>query len=179
MKLAKALVAQLAFATAGSIPAPVVSVPVDVDVAKPFAWYLAKALTKQIYAVFLLVSALLCLFPSLLPALYSGGTNLPNWMLLVQLTVYEVVLVDLFCKRFLRFPRPLPPHRNGFPSGHSTFSFAVAALIGTLYPALAPAWFGIAAAIAWSRFYLKGHFLYQVCGGAIMGLFLGLLVTSL
>jgi membrane-associated phospholipid phosphatase len=179
MKLAKALVSQLAFATAGSVSVPVVSVPIDAEVRKPFAWHLARALTKQIYAVYLAVSVLLCLFPALLPALYAGGTHLPNWLLLLQLTCYEVVLVDVLCKRFLRFPRPLPPHRNGFPSGHSTYSFAVAALVGTLFPALAPLWFAVAGAIAWSRFYLKAHFLYQVCGGAIMGLFLGLLVTSL
>ena len=53
-------------------------------------------------------------------------------------------------KEATRLPRP-NGDPSGFPSGHTTFSFALAWLLMQTYPRAAPVWFGIAAAIGWSR----------------------------
>jgi len=68
-------------------------------------------------------------------------------------------------------PKPLvhAPHDGSFPSGHATVSFACAA----------PAFFLLAAAIAWSRVYVGVHYPLDVLGGAVLGVAIALALRFL
>lgn len=80
-------------------------------------------------------------------------------------------------KHLLRLPRP-SGGLDGFPSGHTTFSFALAWLVLETYPKLAPLWFAMAVGIGWSRIEVHAHYPYQVLVGAPLGCLLGWLVTT-
>ena len=75
-------------------------------------------------------------------------------------------------KRATRLPRP-DGDPSGFPSGHTTFAFALAWLLMQSYPRLAPLWFAVAIAIGWSRVEGHAHFPYQVLCGAFFGTIIG------
>lgn len=62
------------------------------------------------------------------------------------------------------------PSNPSFPSGHAATSFACALLLATVAPRLAPAFFALAAAIAYSRLYVGVHYPLDVLGGAALGL---------
>ena len=68
-------------------------------------------------------------------------------------------------------PKPLvhAPHDGSFPSGHATVSFACATVLSFYAPRAAPAFFLLAAAIAWSRVYVGVHYPLDVLGGAVLG----------
>jgi undecaprenyl-diphosphatase len=68
-------------------------------------------------------------------------------------------------------PEPLvhAPHDHSFPSGHATTSFACATTLAVLAPRLAPLFFVLAAAIAWSRVYVGVHYPLDVLAGAVLG----------
>lgn len=68
-------------------------------------------------------------------------------------------------------PKPLVgvPHGGSFPSGHAATSFACATVLAFAAPRLAPAFFALAAAIAWSRVYVGVHYPLDVLGGAALG----------
>jgi undecaprenyl-diphosphatase len=68
-------------------------------------------------------------------------------------------------------PKPLVhvPHDGSFPSGHATASFACATMLAFSAPRAAPAFFLLAAAIAWSRVYVGVHYPLDVLGGAVLG----------
>ena len=70
-----------------------------------------------------------------------------------------------------RMPNPLvrSPHDGSFPSGHATVSFACATMLAFYAPRAAPAFFLLAAAIAWSRVYVGVHYPLDVLGGAVLG----------
>jgi undecaprenyl-diphosphatase len=69
-------------------------------------------------------------------------------------------------------PKPLvsAPHDASFPSGHATASFACATILAFYAPRAAPAFFLLAAAIAWSRVYVGVHYPLDVLGGAVLGI---------
>ena len=71
-------------------------------------------------------------------------------------------------KQATRLPRP-GGEPTGFPSGHTTLSFAVAGLLTQTYPRLAALWYGAAISIGWSRVEGHAHFPYQVVTGAVLG----------
>jgi membrane-associated phospholipid phosphatase len=89
----------------------------------------------------------------------------------------DFLVVDAFCRRFLRWPRPNNIDRAGFPSGHALFAFLVAYLIWRRYPKLGPLWFTLATIVAWSRVISNAHYPYQVICGATFGCVLGWLIT--
>ena len=62
------------------------------------------------------------------------------------------------------------PHDHSFPSGHAATSFACATTLTFFAPRLAPAFFLLAAAIAWSRVYVGVHYPLDVLGGALLGI---------
>ena len=68
-------------------------------------------------------------------------------------------------------PKPLvrAPTDGSFPSGHATVSFACATILAFYAPRAAPAFFLLAAAIAWSRVYVGVHYPLDVLGGAVLG----------
>ena len=79
-------------------------------------------------------------------------------------------------KRATRLPRP-DGDPSGFPSGHTTFAFALAWLLARAYPRGTPLWFAVAVAIGWSRVEGHAHFAYQVLCGALFGTVIGWLVS--
>lgn len=62
---------------------------------------------------------------------------------------------------------------DSFPSGHTTASFAVAAVLAKRFPAFAPLCFGIAAFVGVSRVIRGSHFPTDVLGGAVLGIVSG------
>lgn len=73
----------------------------------------------------------------------------------------------------LRYPNQDPlvpvPTTASFPSGHAATAFAGATVLAFAFPRLVPVFFGLAAAIGFSRVYLGVHYPLDVVGGAIIG----------
>jgi len=97
-----------------------------------------------------------------------------SWWALDVSTVTFLLVQGL--KLAVRLPRP-SGSPSGFPSGHTTFAFALAWLMLTACPRLAPLWFGLAVGIGWSRVEIQDHFTYQVLVGAALGCALGWLTS--
>jgi membrane-associated phospholipid phosphatase len=78
-------------------------------------------------------------------------------------------------------PDPLvrAPHDHSFPSGHAATSFACATTLMFFAPRLAPAFFLLAAAIAWSRVYVGVHYPLDVLGGAALGVVVAIALRML
>jgi undecaprenyl-diphosphatase len=80
----------------------------------------------------------------------------------------------------VRFVEPEPiistPHTHSLPSGHSTTAFAAATILGAYFPRFRPAFYVLAALIAWSRVVVGVHYPLDVLAGAVLGVVLGLLV---
>lgn len=68
---------------------------------------------------------------------------------------------------------------NSFPSGHTTTSMAVAAVLSWYYPRGAPVFFAGASFVAASRLLGGSHFPVDVLGGVALGLFVGGVVAIL
>jgi membrane-associated phospholipid phosphatase len=65
------------------------------------------------------------------------------------------------------------PITSSFPSGHATAAFTAAVFLSDDDRALAPLWFGLAAAVAFSRVYVRMHHASDTVAGAAIGLALG------
>src|SRR5262245_12478786 len=76
-------------------------------------------------------------------------------------------------KQTLRFARPGFRPGYSFPSGDSATAFALASTAGAAYPAAAPVFFLIASLTAISRLYLRVHYVWDVIGGALIGVACG------
>jgi undecaprenyl-diphosphatase len=73
---------------------------------------------------------------------------------------------------------PLPygmrvPITSSFPSGHATAAFTAAMFLSDGDAALAPLWFGLAGAVAFSRVYVRMHHASDSVAGAAIGLVIG------
>ncbi|HUN79407.1 MAG TPA: phosphatase PAP2 family protein [Solirubrobacteraceae bacterium] len=62
------------------------------------------------------------------------------------------------------------PRSTSFPSGHSASAFAFAAGAGAEWPALAPALFPLAGAVAYSRTHAGVHYPSDVAAGVAIGI---------
>ncbi len=100
-----------------------------------------------------------------------AGPKRVAWWLLADSLLTPLCVEGL--KAITRLPRPrdLDGHigLNGFPSGHTTYSFALAWLLTQIHPRLAPLWYVWAVTIGWSRIEGRAHFPYQVLAGAALG----------
>ena len=85
-------------------------------------------------------------------------------------------LVEYALKYLVGRPRPAAagplfgPEFDSFPSGHATSVFAVATVLGAVYPRLRWPLYALAAAIALGRVYLARHYLSDIVAGALIGL---------
>jgi undecaprenyl-diphosphatase len=70
------------------------------------------------------------------------------------------------------------PHGNAFPSGHAATAFAGATVLSALVPRLAPVFYVLAAAIAYSRLYVGVHWPLDVLAGAVLGVATALLLLA-
>ena len=98
-----------------------------------------------------------------------GSKRLLWWPLLVGVLT-PLVVEGL--KRATRLQRP-DGDPSGFPSGHTTFAFALAWLLAQVFPRGTAFWFAVAVAIGWSRVEGHAHFPYQVLCGAFLGTVIG------
>lgn len=75
-------------------------------------------------------------------------------------------------------PAPLvhDPQTYAFPSGHAATSFACATVLARASPRAAPAFYVLAAGIAFSRVYVGVHWPLDVIGGAALGVVIALLL---
>jgi undecaprenyl-diphosphatase len=65
-----------------------------------------------------------------------------------------------------------------FPSNHATNLFALAVVVGCLYPRWAWAFLTFAAAVSYARVYGGAHYPGDVLGGALLGAALGALAVA-
>lgn len=70
------------------------------------------------------------------------------------------------------------PHSHSFPSGHTATAFAGATMLSFFAPRAAPAFYVLAAAIAYSRLYVGVHFPLDVAGGIVIGVATALLLLA-
>jgi membrane-associated phospholipid phosphatase len=88
---------------------------------------------------------------------------------------------DPAARGFFHWPCFGEPAYHGFPSGHATTAFTLAAALCVIAPAGRRAWLLAAAGVGASRVVLNAHFLSDVVGGALIGWWvgqLGLLVAA-
>jgi undecaprenyl-diphosphatase len=71
------------------------------------------------------------------------------------------------------------PSGSSFPSGHTATSFACATVLSFFIPRAAPAFYLLALAIGFSRIYVGVHWPFDVLGGIVLGVAVGLAVTAL
>ena len=97
------------------------------------------------------------------------GARLPS----VLAAILVSALVVNVLKLVLQLPRPTPRSGYGFPSGDSGAAFSFAAVIATALPTLAPLVFSLATLDAVSRLYFRAHYVFDVLGGAVIGIVCG------
>ena len=71
------------------------------------------------------------------------------------------------------------PSGSSFPSGHTSTSFACAAVLSFFVPRAAPAFYVLALAIGFSRIYVGVHWPLDVLGGIALGTAVGVAVIAL
>ena len=99
-----------------------------------------------------------------------------GWAVLISLAITAAIVNVL--KFTLQMPRPTPRSGYGFPSGDSGTAFSLAAAIGVAFPALAALSMFLATLTSISRLYFRAHYLWDIFGGAALGIICGKTVAS-
>ena len=105
------------------------------------------------------------------------------------IALFSVILIAASMKYAIDRPRPFDiiqavdpvyrPSDASFPSAHAMTIFAAAVTLGKKWrKALIPL-LVLAAAVGYSRVYIGVHFPYDVAGGALIGILVGLFASSL
>lgn len=76
-------------------------------------------------------------------------------------------------KYTIQLPRPIRDS-YGFPSGHTSAAFALAAVLGSVFPGQSAIFYFLATLTGISRLYFRAHFTTDVIGGVVIGLAAGL-----
>jgi hypothetical protein len=107
----------------------------------------------------------------------AGHARLARSGVAALVAVAVAGLAANLAKAALGLPRPLGPEDWGFPSGHTSTAFALAAVLGRAFPAGAP-WLYLLAVLAMTaRLYARAHFVADVLGGVVVGTAAGLLAA--
>lgn len=124
-----------------------------------------------LYQTFIVLTAILLLWrglrtPNKLLLWWPGAVGLGTFLCMEAL------------KTATRLPRP-NGDPDGFPSGHTMFSFALAWLLTQVLPRWAPLWYAVAVSVGWARMEGLAHFPYQVLSGAALGTLIGWAVSRI
>jgi undecaprenyl-diphosphatase len=104
-------------------------------------------------------------------AVFGGPLGVATARTAVMVLVPTNVAVEGL-KRAVNRRRPEGDHQrsnSSFPSSHAANAFALAAVFARRWRPAAPAFWTLAAAVAWSRLYLNRHFLSDIVCGAMVG----------
>ncbi|MBI4562366.1 MAG: phosphatase PAP2 family protein [Candidatus Rokubacteria bacterium] len=87
-------------------------------------------------------------------------------------------LLASLLKSAFQMPRPDAGYETyGFPSGHASTAFAMAAALGRVFPTAAPFVFLLAVLASVPRLYFRDHFVTDVIGGGVLGTVAALLIA--
>jgi undecaprenyl-diphosphatase len=117
---------------------------------------------------------------TLLAYLLRVPASFRAFKLLLPSVVGATWIVEYPVKAFFRRRRPFveivralvigkKPGSWSFPSGHTASSFASAVVLSSVWPQRAPAFFGVAASVGFSRIYVGAHYPGDVLSGAFFG----------
>ena len=77
-------------------------------------------------------------------------------------------------KRTVPISQPQLPSAYGLPSSQTSAAFALTSALSVTFPGLGPIFFGLAILTGAARLYTRAQFIWNVIGGAILGLATGL-----
>ena len=111
-----------------------------------------------------------------------------EWALPLGLSLIFSYVITYVSKFIIARPRPLGiikilPLINlidySFPSAHAAVAFAALPLLNKTYPKLKWLWILSASFVAFSRIYIRVHYLSDVVAGAFIGYFVSVFVIKL
>jgi membrane-associated phospholipid phosphatase len=127
---------------------------------------MARHASREINDIFLTLGSLTLLF-------IAWRTRSKQYLKKVLAVMLGQTLIHLLIKGItfnLLHVLPRPSGGSaGFPSGHSSASFALAFLLTERFPRGSVVWYMIAALISWSRLDQGAHYAYQIIGGMLLG----------
>lgn len=131
------------------------------------------------------------LFICLLLWLRGNGTARRAAVRTLGASLTAQAIVNLLLKRIFRRDRPFrkarnraillvaPPREHSWPSGHAASSAAALTVLGHYYPRQVPALALLAGLISYSRVYVGVHYPFDVAGGSLIGLGVGIVWLGL